>query len=105
MPAYFAIIISSKVRDTSCATCVSNNNLRNNFYGNYFLVCPVKLVDLGHTLRSWSHAPWITNDKTFLAVLPETRMRRKKRKKTRMTIAKLYALYANAKNTTQVKQC
>ena len=43
-----------------CAIRVTNNNLRNNSFGDFVLVCPIK------QFRSWSHAYWITNDKMFL---------------------------------------
>ena len=41
-PLTFAIIIFCKAHDTSCATHVSNNKLRNSFYGKRFLVIPMK---------------------------------------------------------------
>ena len=56
---------------------------------------------------SWSHASWVTNDKTFLknflAIRLKAATRRKKRKKTRLAIVKLFALQPNEKYKNKMK--
>ena len=83
------IFIFCKAHDMSCATYISKNNLRNNFYGN-FLVCPMKQG------QSWSQASWGTNDKNIPkkaigSLFKKIDKKEKGRGKTIMAIAKLFA--------------
>ena len=93
-PLISAVILFSKVHDMSYATCVSNNNLRNNFYGSFFSVSnEINPILVTHFLPNWW---WIVPIKTYSSSSKKLDEKEKKKKKTRMAIAKLFELHSNA---------
>ena len=95
-PLTSAIIIFCKAHGMACATRVTNNNLRNNFYGNLFSVSnEISPILVAHFLRNEC---WKVPTKTLGSLSKKLVEKEKKKKKLKSKFLKAFCVMRKRNN-------